>query len=170
MDTRNRRQKLLSGAIMVAGIMFLLSCTIPQQPLSENGIDGSTKGNNKACIDVQGYVLGEINSNATIHLHRTLQLDFDYVMKMVRTGVPFQVSQVNDYQKFKFDCLTSGQYVLAIPSMLYQNSTVGSPLPYETANEYLSVQVVFQGGDSGYLVGVFSINESYGLFDNNGSR
>ena len=170
MDTRSRLQKLLSGAIMVAGILFLLSCTKPYQPLSENGIDGSIKGNNKACIDVQGFVLGDISSNATIYLHRTLQLDFDYVMKMVRTDVPFQVSQVNDYKEFKFDCLTSGQYVLAIPSMLYQNSTVGSPLPNETAIEYLSVQVVFQGGDSGYLVGVFSINESNRLFDDNGSR
>jgi hypothetical protein len=170
MDTRNRLQKFLNGAIMVAWIVFLLSCTKPQQPLSENGIDGSIKGNNKACIDVQGYVLGDISSNATIYLHRTLQLDFDYVMKMVRADLPFQVSQVNDYKEFKFDCLTSGQYVLAIPSMLYQNSTVGSPLPYETAIEYLSVQVIFQGGDSGYVVGVFSINESNRLFDDNGSR
>lgn len=159
MVASNRRRKMLRGATLVTAALMLcfFFCTSLRQPIRENRIDTPIKDIEKACIDIHGYVLGAIRSNATIYLYRTPSLQFDFVLKTVRTAVPYQVSQVNDSKEFKFPCLIHGQYVLAVPSDAYQNRSVGSPLPHETINENFSVNVVFQGGDYEYLVGAFII-------------
>jgi len=63
---------------------------------------------------------------------------------------------VNESGGFDFPCLIPGKYVFVIEASSFGNS-VGSPLPYEFDSRNISLEIAFQGGDSQYAVGAFSI-------------
>ncbi len=52
-----------------------------------------------------------------------------------------------------------GKYVFVIETSSFERS-VGSPLPYEFDCQNFSLEIAFQGGDSQYAVGAFSIKNS----------
>ena len=109
-----------------------------------------------ACIDVTGIVLGDIIPNATVFLYETSSLNFTIIMREIRITQPVSWGVVNESEGFMFSCLSYGTYALVIPSSSYRGA-VGSPLPYEFDCENLSLRIAFQGGDSQYAVGAFSL-------------
>ena len=133
---------------------YLISLHTPS-PKQESA---PSPGSASACIDINGRVLGDITPNATVSLYETPSLNYSVVMKTIRTFQPINHATVNASGEFIFGCLYPGQYVFAIPSSSY-NSSVGSPLPYESNSKNLSLRIVFQGGDYYYLVGAFSIED-----------
>ena len=146
---------------IVAIIISLYACsTIPKVDFCQN-FTAPVNGNRTPCIDIHGYVLGNIQSGAQVFLYRVQNLDYTPVIQTVRNCTPIQIGRVNDTAEYNFTCLAYGQYVAAIPSTSYTNSSVGSPLAYEFKNENVSIDVVYQGGGHGYLVGAFSINKTH---------
>lgn len=78
-------------------------------------------------------------------------------MLTVRTADPIQKGVVNDTAGFNFKSLCDGNYTAMIPATSFLNGTVGTPLPVEFNTTNKSLDIAFQGGDSEYLVGAFSI-------------
>jgi hypothetical protein len=109
-----------------------------------------------ACIDVDGIVFGDILSHSNVTLYRTTNLNYTVVMTTVRTQKPLKWTLVNETSGFVFRCLSVGNYVAVIPASSF-NQSVGSPLPYEFDCQNFSLSIAFHGGDSDFLVGVFSI-------------
>ena len=108
------------------------------------------------CIDVRGKVFGDIIPGSNISLYETSSLKFNLTMEEIRTKRAIKWSLVNESHGFMFSCISPGKYAFVIPSSSY-NGSVGSPLPYEFDCRNLSLRIVFQGGDSAYAVGAFSI-------------
>ena len=108
------------------------------------------------CMDINGTVLGRLHPGSHGHLYRMERLDFPAVMNHIREAAPTASAFLSTNQHFFFHCLPPGTYVLAIPVSSY-NSSCGSPIPEERWQNNLSVRVIYQGGDSGYMVTVFAI-------------
>ena len=122
-------------------------------PLTQSAPLDDTEG---ACIDVDGIVFGDILSHSNVTLYRTTYLNYTVVMTTVRTQKPLKWTLVNETSGFVFRCLSVGNYVAVIPASSF-NQSVGSPLPYEFDCQNFSLSIAFHGGDSEFLVGVFSI-------------
>lgn len=146
--------------------VLILSIIIISPGCSNPSADASHKpkrsapsgGCSSACIDLEGSVLGDLLPNSTVSLHEISSVDFSIVMHEIRTGRPSQWTLVNESKEFQFRCLSYGNYAFVIPMSSY-NGMVGLPLPYESDCRNFSLNVVFQGGDSQYAVGVFSIED-----------
>jgi len=152
---------LHSFILIVAVIISLYACsTIPKVDFCQN-FTVPLNANRTSCIDVHGHVLGNIQPGAHVFLYRVQNLDYAPVMQTFRNCTPIQIGRVNDRAGYNFTCLDYGHYVASIPSSSYSNSSVGSPIAdeFETVNSTLFF--VFQGGDSKYLVGAFSINKTH---------
>lgn len=129
-----------------------------ENPHAFNNNSAVIKSNDDGhCYNIQGYVLGTIPSGVEVFLFRCPSLEYETVMQTVRSAVPIQKGVVNDTAGFNFSCLGDGNYTTMIPSDSYLNSSVGSPLPVEFNTTNASLITAFQGGDSDYLVGAFSI-------------
>jgi hypothetical protein len=147
--------------------VLILSIIIISYGCSNPSADASPKpkrsapsgGCSSACIDLKGSVLGDLLPNSTVSLHEISNVDSSIVMHEIRTGRPSQWTLVNESKEFQFHCLSYGKYAFVIPMSSY-NGFVGLPLPYESDCRNFSLNVAFQGGDSQYAVGVFSI-ENY---------
>jgi hypothetical protein len=107
-------------------------------------------------MDINGTVLGRLHPGSHGHLYRMELLDFPAVMDGIRKAEPAASAFLSTNQHFFFHCLPPGTYVLAVPVSSY-NSSCGSPIPEERQQNNLSVRVIYQGGDSGYMVTVFAI-------------
>jgi hypothetical protein len=108
------------------------------------------------CIDVEGKVLGDIKPCSKVYLYQTTSLNFSIVMSEIRNGQTIMQACVNATKAFKFSYLYPGKYALVIPTTSY-NGSAGAPLPYEFDCANVSIRIAFQGGDSKYMVGAFSI-------------
>jgi hypothetical protein len=113
-------------------------------------------GSASACIDVDGRVLGDIIPGSTVSLFRTSSVNYSTVMNTIREALPVKRTTVNESAGFKFNCLDFGKYAFVIPASSY-NMSVGFPLPYEFDCPNISLEIAFQGGDSQYAVGAFSL-------------
>ena len=159
MDFFNRSPTFLFWVLFVTLILIIFLFPYAKLWNSFQGIQNdSFASNTEACIDVEGYVLGNISSNATVYLYQTPSPDLESVLKTVRTDLPYQTALVNNTKEFKFICLIPGQYIVSIPAVDYLNHTVGSPLPYEIVTDNFSVAVAYQGGNHKYLLGGFNIS------------
>ena len=135
--------------LIMAFIMFL-GCT------NTHNIDHSHDTSWHNCMDTNGTVLGRLYPDSHAHLYRMERLDFPTVMNEIREEVPTTSTFLSTNQHFFFHCLPPGTYVLAIPVSSY-NSSCGSPIPEERRQNNLSVRVIYQGGDSEYMVAAFAI-------------
>ena len=117
-----------------------------------------TDASHSSCIPVTGTVLGDIVPNAIVYVYETESLNYSDVMSAARRPWPISWALVNASKGFRFGCLWPGNYTFVIPTSAY-NGSVGSPLPYEFDCNNLSLEIVFQGGDSAYAVGAFSIEK-----------
>ena len=149
---------LEKGFKMVAMLAIFLfygcanyTCIDPYPPTPAPSED--TEG---ACIDVYGKVFGDILPHSNVTLYRTETLSYTVVMTTVRTPKPLTLTPINETSGFVFRCLSAGNYVAVIPSSSF-NQSVGSPLPYEFDCQNLSLSIAFHGGDSEFLVGVFTL-------------
>lgn len=133
----------------------------PQTVLFENLSTAPADDSSSACINVNGKVLGDIIPHSIVSLYKTPGLNYSTVMSTIRTTQPVMQELVNESAGFEFDCLSFGKYVFVIPTTSY-NGAVGSPLPYEFDCQNISLGIAFQGGDSAYSVGAFSIINSSG--------
>lgn len=145
--------------IIVASISLYACSTSPEPEFCQN-FTAPLNGNRTACIDVHGYVLGNIQTGANVCLYRVQNFDYEPVMQTIKNCTPIQVDNVSRTAGYNFTCLDYGQYVAAIPSTSYKNHSVGSPLVYGFKNENVSIDSIYQGGDHEYLVGTFSINQT----------
>jgi len=135
-------------------------CSKPSQTvLFENQTTALVNGFSSACIDVNGKVLGDIIPHSIVSLYETASLNYSTVMNTIRRAQPVRQELVNQSSGFQFDCVSFGKYVFVIPTTLY-NGAVGPPLPYEFECQNISLRIAFQGGDSAYSVGVFSIQKN----------
>ena len=148
---------------IIIAISLCQGCAKPSQILPYDiQKTAPSDGSASACINVEGKVLGNIIPNSSVFLYRTSSVNFSIVMIEIRTGKPLQRGTVNESRGFKFTCLSIGKYAFVIPSSSYKNS-VGFPLPYEFDCQNISLEIAFQGGDSQYAVGVFSIKNTSDL-------
>lgn len=146
---------------IIVAIFAIPACSIHYEPDFCQTHTEPLNRNRSACFDVYGYVLGNIEPGANVFLYYVNNFNYDSVMQTVRKCSPVQIVRVNKTAEYNFACLDYGQYVAAILSSSYRNSSVGSPLPYEFKNENVSVEIVFQGGDYEYSVGAISINKTH---------
>ena len=139
---------------IVIAIWPLYGCTQPvsfhKPGYAQSNVSAS------ACLDIKGTVLGDIIPNSTVYLYRSSTLNFTTIMTAITTTNPIASSIVNKSKKFRFQCLSFGNYTVVIPTTSYSRAT-GSPLPYEFECKNVSVRIAFQGGDYQYAVGAFSI-------------
>ena len=142
---------------IISSMLLHQGCFKPPQTIPfENQLTAPANGSSSACIDVQGKVLGDIIPHSIVSLYETASLNYSVVMNTIKTTRPVKQELVNQTSGFQFDCLSFGEYVFVIPTTSYSGA-VGSPLPYEFACQNISLGIAFQGGDSTYSVGAFSI-------------
>ena len=144
--------------LITMSLIILFSCyNQPTQSVSR-AIPSMVTANNPSgpCIDVAGIVLGSIKPGSKVYLYNTSSLNFSVVMAEIRNSQVIMQACVNATNGFKFGCLYPGKYALVIPTTSYYWSK-GAPLPYEFDCTNVSVRIAFQGGDSEYMVGAFSI-------------
>lgn len=145
-------------------ILLCIGCQ-PEQSVSELNLSIVPANEFAAsCINVEGSVLGDIKPCSKVYLYETPSLNFSIVLTRIRIRQAIMQECVNATKEFKFICLYPGKYVFAIPTSSY-NGSVGSPLPYEFDSENVSLNIAYQGGDSKYMVGAFSIIQP--PFENN---
>lgn len=149
-----------NNAILLIAISMILICTGCQQPpqLVSNACRPipAASGSAGTCIDVEGKVLGGIKPYSKVYLYKTSSLNFSIVMAEIRDDQAIMQECVNATKAFKFNCLYPRKYAFVIPTTSY-NGSAGAPLPYEFDCENVSIRIAFQGGDSKYMVGAFSI-------------
>ncbi len=147
-------------AILPIAICMILLCTgchQPQQSICQACRSiAPASGSNSVCIDVEGKVLGGIKPCSKVYLYQISSLNYSVVMAKIRDNQSVMQECVNATKAFKFSCLYPGRYALVIPATSY-NGSKGAPLPYEFDCANVSIRIAFQGGDSKYKVGAFSI-------------
>ncbi|MEA3305762.1 MAG: hypothetical protein U9R52_02995 [Candidatus Omnitrophota bacterium] len=147
--------------LIIAAIISLYACSTSPKPDFCQNVTVTLNGNKTVCIDIQGYVLGNIQSNGHVYLYWVDDIDYTPVMQTVNECGPIQTCRVHKSAEFNFTCLDYDHYVAAIPSTSYTNRFVGSPLVYQFKNENISINIVYKGGDYEYLVGAFNINKTH---------
>jgi hypothetical protein len=135
---------------LIMAFITLSGCT------NTHNIDNSNETSWHNCMDINGTVLGRLNPDSRVHLYQMEQLDFPVVMNIIRATEPAGSAFLSTNQLFFFHCVPPGTYVLAIPASSY-NSSCGSPIPEGLRQNNLSVRVIYQGGDSGYMVAAFTV-------------
>ena len=147
-------------AILLMVICMILLCTgyhqhsqSVSQACRSIASDSSLAG---TCINVEGKVLGGIKPCSKVYLYQTSSVNYTVVMAEIRDGQSFRQACVNATNAYKFSCLYPGKYAFVIPTTSY-NGSAGAPLPYEFDCANVSIRIAFQGGDSKYMVGAFSI-------------
>lgn len=133
----------------------LLACSNQKDDFYDT-ISLSSNHTEAACIDVSGRVRGNIIPNSSVFLYKTSATMHMTVMAEIRTNSPVDRQTVNETNGFTFTCLTFGNYAIVALTDSY-NTTIGYPLPYERDCNNLSIRIAFQGGDSKYAVGSFTI-------------
>jgi hypothetical protein len=155
----------LMGFTIISLMLMHQGCSKLLQP---NHIDlqstAPDSGSASVCIEVHGKVLGAVIPNSKVFLYQTASTNYSIVMGTIWKGHPIRWTYVNESRGFIFDCLSFGKYGFAIPTSSY-NVLVGSPLPYEFDCPIVSIRIAFQGGDTHYAVGAFSIEKSRSLND-----
>ena len=145
--------------LIIAVIFFDKGCSEVDKTIQNEIKNMSANGSFVPCIDVEGRVLGDIISGSKIFLYETPGLNYSVVMASITEGEPIKDSFVNESREFAFSCLSYGKYVFVIPTASY-TSSVGFPLPYEFDCQNFSLSISFQGGNSEFAVGAFSIEKS----------
>ena len=110
-------------------------------------------------FSVSGRVLGNPYANSTVSLYAVPDTEHGLVMATLRNRTPFRKRSINATKEFRVECIPPGNYAFGIPVSSY-NYTGGSPLPSEWTRDNYTLAIVFQGGDSEYLVGAFTIKEN----------
>jgi len=155
------KQKInLNIAILPIAISVILLCAGCQQH-SQSASQACrsiapASGSTSACIDVEGKVLGGIKPCSKVYLYKTSSFNYSVVMAEIKDNQSIMQECVNATKHFKFNCLYPGKYAFVIPTTSY-NGSVGAPLPYTFDCANVSIKITFQGGDSKYMVGAFSI-------------
>jgi hypothetical protein len=85
-------------------------------------------------------------------------------MAEIKDGQAIMQECVNAIKAFKFNCLYPGKYASVIPTTSY-NGFAGVPLPYEFDCANFSIRIAFQGRDSRYMVGKFSIEKTIAVIN-----
>jgi len=142
--------------LILTAAMLSQGCGAPEKGLREGPLYAPESVSSSACIDVDGVVLGNPIPGANVSLYEISSLTYSVVMSEIRTNRPAKRASLNSTRGFNFSCVDPGNYAFVIPVSSYAG-VVGSPLPYEFDCETLSLDIVFQGGDYQYSVGVFSI-------------
>jgi len=142
------------------GILFYKCCSCESKfECSKTRVSALARVSCGACIDVYGSVLGDVIPGSRVNLFAVSSTEFSVVMKEIRTRKPIEWSTVDERKRFRFMCLSQGDYAFVIPASSY-NRSVGAPFPYEFEYGNLVVDIAFLGDDWQYGVGAFSINES----------
>jgi hypothetical protein len=145
--------------IVISMILFCTGCHQHSQSVSQACRSiAPANGPTSSCIDVEGKVLGGINPCSKVYLYKTSSLNYDVVMAEIKDNQSVMQECVNATKDFRFNCLYPGKYAFVIPTTSY-NGSVGAPLPYEFDCENVSIRIAFQGGDSTYMVGAFTIEK-----------
>jgi hypothetical protein len=138
-------------------ILLTHGCINSTNPVTnEKNKTASSNGYTGGCIPVEGRVLGDVQPYSIVYVYETRSLQYDDVMSSARNPWAISWALVNESAGFDFPCLIPGKYVFVIEASSFGNS-VGPPLPYEFSSQNISLEIAFQGGDSQYAVGAFSI-------------
>jgi len=142
---------------IIIAISLCQGCANPSQTLSYDiQKTAPSDGSASACIPVEGRVLGDVQPYSVVYVYETQSLHYSDVMRSARKPWPISWALVNESAGFEFACLTPGKYVFVIKTSSF-GRTIGPPLPYEFDCQNISLEIAFQGGDSHYAVGAFSI-------------
>jgi len=148
---------------IIIAISLCQGCANPSQTLSYDiQKTAPSDGSASACIPVEGRVLGDVQPYSVVYVYETQSLHYSDVMSSARKPWPISWALVNESAGFEFACLTPGKYVFVIKTSSF-GRTIGPPLPYEFDCQNFSLEIAFQGGDSQYAVGAFSIKNSSAL-------
>ena len=138
-------------------ILLTPGCVNSSGPVSDTkNKTAPSNGYTGGCIPVEGRVLGDVKPYSIVYVYETRSLHYDDVMSSARKPWAISWALVNESGGFDFPCLIPGKYVFVIETSSFGNS-VGTPLPYEFDSRNISLEIAFQGGDSQYAVGAFSI-------------
>jgi len=159
---QNEIKEIVFISIIIA-ISLCQGCENPSQTLPcDVKKNASSNGYSGGCIPVEGRVLGDVNPYSVVYVYKTQSLQYNDVMSSARKPLPISWALVNESAGFEFACLTPGKYVFVIKTSSF-GRTIGPPLPYEFDCQDISLEIAFQGGDSQYAVGAFSIKNSSAL-------
>jgi hypothetical protein len=146
--------------VIIASALLFHSCVKPPETSSyESQSTAPANISSGACIDVEDKVLGDIISYSAVSLNEISNFNLSDVLATIRSSQPVKREYVNTTGGFKFSCLSSGKFVLVLPTTSY-NGSIGSPLPYEFDCKNFSLRIAFQGGNSQYAIGAFSIKNA----------
>lgn len=149
--------------LFISLIFFYQGCANSSQTLPYDvKKTAPSNGSASACIPVEGRVLGDVQPYSVVYVYETQSLHYSDVMSSARKPWPISWALVNESAGFEFACLTPGKYVFVIKTSSF-GRTIGPPLPYEFDCQNFSLEIAFQGGDSQYAVGAFSIKNSSAL-------
>ena len=155
-------KRILFISIIIA-ISLCQGCSKPSQILPYDiQKTAPSDGSASACIPVEGRVLGDVQPYSVVYVYETQSLHYSDVMSSARKPWPISWALVNESAGFEFACLTPGKYVFVIKTSSF-GRTIGPPLPDEFDCQNISLGIAFQGGDSQYAVGAFSIKNSSAL-------
>ena len=145
-----RKYSVLIGLLLV----FILpsGCSMAGTKHNSESFSGSAC----RCINVNGTVLGKLKVNATITLYQEESFDYESITGIINEGHPERISKVSANQSFILHCLPEGHYLFNIPASSYDYS-FGSPIPAESTQGNLEVDVILQGGNSQNLFSAFSV-------------
>ena len=141
------RRYLYLFVLVVAVIISLDGCSTEPKPDFCQNITVTLNDDDAVCIDIQGYVLGNIQSNGHVYLYWVDGLDYAAVMQPVNDCGPIHNCRVNKAARFNFTCLDYDHYMAAIPSPSYTNRSVDSPLAHKFKNENLSINIAYRDSD-----------------------
>lgn len=159
---QNEVKRIVFISIIIA-ISLCQGCANPSQTLPYSvKKTAPSDGSASACIPVEGRVLGDVQPYSVVYVYETQSLHYYDVMSSARKPWPISWALVNESAGFEFACLTPGKYVFVIKTSSF-GRTIGPPLPYEFDCQNFSLEIAFQGGDSQYAVGAFSIKNSSAL-------
>ena len=145
-----RKYSVLIGLLFV--IILMSGCSMVRTKHNSESFSGSAC----RCMNVNGTVLGKLKADTRIALYRAEGLDYESITGIINEAHPDRMAKVSANQSFFSHCLPEGHYLLNIPESSYDFS-FGSPIPAESTQGNLKVDVILQGGNSQNLFGAFSV-------------
>ena len=142
------------GFLVIAlGCLLATSC---QNGARIKPFDNDTLHKEAPCVNISGLILGKPVEGSFVYLYETDQFGLDQVLDQIGEREPFQFTKVTNGSKFLFTCVGAGSFAAALPVSSYHGSA-GAPLPYEFDCDNFSLRIVFQGGNSDWMIGSFEI-------------
>lgn len=157
--------KSISQRSKGAFLAILLGCLLAtscQNEKNNGSLDNGTLDLDTSCVNISGLVLGKPVTDSIVYLYEIDHFELEQVINQIKEREPIQFTKVANGSKFTFTCVEAGSFAAVIPVSSNIRSA-GAPLPYEFDCDNLSLRIVFQGGNSDWMIGTFKIESNMSI-------